>query len=77
MQYPVRSVEPLKKIFTDKESLVFVDNEKIFKEAMARENYDTYFVDKFRDDFGHCTVKGDRLLDENAANVILREFFGK
>jgi len=75
MQYPVRSVEPLKKIFKDKESLVFVDNEKIFKEAVARENYDEYFTDKFRDGFGHCTVKGNRLLAENAANVILKEFF--
>jgi len=75
MQYPVRSVEPLKKIFKDKKSPVFVDNEKIFKEAMARENYDKYFLDKFRKDFGHCTVTGNRLLAENAANVILKEFF--
>jgi len=77
MQYPVRSIEPLKKIFNDKESLVFVDNEKIFKEAVARENFDAYFTDRFRYDFGHCTVKGNRLLAENAANVILKEFFGK
>jgi len=75
MQYPVRSVEPLKKIFKSEESLVYVDNERIFKEAIARENYDKYFIDKSGDDFGHCTVKGDRLLAENAANVILKEFF--
>jgi len=77
IQYPMRSVEPLKKIFKDKESLVFVDNEKIFEEAVARENYEKYFIDRFGRNFGHCTVKGDRLLAENAANVILKEFFGK
>jgi len=77
MQYPVRSVESLKKIFKSKEGLVFVDNEQIFKEAIARENYDKYFTDNFGGDFGHCTIKCNRLLAENVANVILKEFFKK
>jgi len=77
MQYPVRNIEPLKKIFKSKEGLVFVDNEQIFKEAIARENYDKYFTDNFGGDFGHCTVKGNRLMAENVANVILKEFFKK
>jgi len=75
MQYPIRSVQPLKDIFKDKEGLVFVDNEQIFKEAVARENYEEYFIDKLGMDFGHYTAKGYELLAENAANVILKEFF--
>jgi len=77
MQYPLRSVEPLKKIFKNKEGLVFVDNEQIFKEAVARENYDKYFVDRFGKNFGHCTIEGNKLLAQNAANVILNEFLRK
>jgi len=77
MQYPIRSIEPLKKMFKDKEGLVFVDNEQIFKEAVARENYDKYFLNGFGWNFGHCTIEGNRLLAENAANVILKEFFRK
>jgi len=77
MQYPFRSVEPLKKIFKNKKNLVYVDNESIFKEAVVRESYEKYFTDRFGGDFGHTTVNGDRLLAANAANVIFKEFFGK
>jgi len=77
MQYPMRNVEPLKNLFRDKESLVFVDNEGIFKAAVARENYNKYFIDKFGGDFGHCTVIGNRLLAKNVAHTLFKEFFKK
>jgi len=77
MQYPILSVKPLKKIFHDKEGLVFVDNEKIFKEAVAKENYEKYFIDNDGGNFGRFTAKGNELLAENAAKVISKEFFGK
>lgn len=79
VQYPARSVEPFKKMFKDKEGIIFVDNEKIFKEAEALKqvNYNEYFKDMFGGDFGHCTRKGNRLLAENIANVILKECFNK
>ena len=32
-------------------------------------------MDMFGGDFGHCTVKGNRLLAENVARVILKEIF--
>jgi tetratricopeptide (TPR) repeat protein len=75
MQYPIRSVEPLKKIFAGQDGVIFVDNERIFQEAVARKNYWVYFRDMFAGDFGHCTNEGNRLLAENIADVILKEYF--
>jgi len=77
VQYPVRSVESLKKIFESREGIIFVDNEKVFKEALKKRSYKEYFTDIFGGDFGHCTYKGNRLLAGNIANVILKEVFGK
>jgi len=78
VQYPVRSIEPLKKIFHgDEEVIIFVDNEKIFKDALIQGKYTDYFIDSFGGDFGHCTDKGNRLLVKNIANAILKEVFGR
>jgi hypothetical protein len=57
--------------------IIFVDNKKVFKDAVKKDGYNTYFVDMFGGDFGHCTVKGNRLLAENIANTILKEVFHK
>jgi tetratricopeptide (TPR) repeat protein len=75
VQYPLRSVEALRKIFKDREGIIFVDNEKIFKEAVKRNGYHTYFTDSFAGDFGHCTPEGNYLLATNIAKVILKEIF--
>jgi tetratricopeptide (TPR) repeat protein len=78
VQYPMRSIEPLKKIFQGKEKrIVFVDNESIFRDAVKKDGYRAYFNDMFAGDFGHCTDKGNRLLAENIANTILKEVFHK
>lgn len=75
VQYPLRSVGPLKKIFEGFEGVIFVDNENIFKDALKKAGYREYFTDIFGGDFGHCTGKGNRLLAENIAQVILKEYF--
>ena len=75
VQYPVRNVEPLKRIFGKEEGVIFVDNENLFKEAVKRSSYKDYFIDMFGGDFGHCTQKGNELLAQNIAEVILREVF--
>jgi len=78
VQYPMRSIEPLKKIFEDNtDGIIFVDNEKTFKDAVHSSSYKKYFNDVFGGDFGHCTEKGNRLLAENIANVILKEVSGR
>ncbi|MFC2061444.1 tetratricopeptide repeat protein [Elusimicrobiota bacterium] len=77
VQYPVRKVESLKNIFQNKEDIIFVDNEMSFKNALKQEGYDAYFCDMFGKDFGHCTMKGNRLLAENIADVILEEIINR
>ncbi|MDD5080220.1 MAG: tetratricopeptide repeat protein [Candidatus Omnitrophica bacterium] len=71
-QYPMHSVESLKRIFSgDDGNIVFVDNSRIFKEAVGKEGYPAYFTDMFAGDFGHCTARGNRLLAQNIADTIL------
>lgn len=77
VQYPVRNVASLKKIFEGQKGVVFVDNEKIFKSAINKEGYSVYFIDIFGGDFGHCTNKGNKLLASNIAKAILKEVFRK
>lgn len=78
MSYPMQSTAPLKKIFADNpDGIIFVNNERIFKDAVWEKSYKAYFLDMFGGDFGHCTDKGNRLLAENIAGTILREAFGK
>ena len=78
VQYPMRPVESLKLMLgSSNENVAFVDNEKTFKEAVAKGRYEDYFSDSFGGDFGHCTPQGNRLLAENVADVILRQFFRK
>jgi tetratricopeptide (TPR) repeat protein len=73
MQYPVRSVEPLKKILSDNANygdIIFVSNEETFKEALRKCRYDEIFTDQFAGDFGHCTDKGNKMIAENLANAM-------
>ncbi|HTY44819.1 MAG TPA: hypothetical protein VMD52_02360, partial [Patescibacteria group bacterium] len=76
VQYPMRDIGPLRRAFQDnQEGIVFVDNEKPFKDAVKKDGYNTYFKDMFGGDFGHCTDKGNKLLAENIANAIVKEIF--
>ena len=71
VQDPLRSVEPLKRVFAGEPGVIFVDNESSFKEAVARESQRQYFRDMFAGDFGHCTEKGNFLLANHVSEVIL------
>jgi len=75
VQYPNRSVDPLKNIFKGKQGVIFVDNEKIFREAISKDGWKVYFQDAFAGDFGHCTPKGNKLLAGNVAKTILEEIY--
>jgi hypothetical protein len=70
-------VAPLKRIFDKDNGVIFVDNERVFKEAVKQSGYKEYFRDMFGGDFGHCTPKGNELLAQNIADVILKEVFSK
>jgi len=76
MQYPLRSVSKLKDIFIgEDQNIIFIDNEKIFKEALGHVSYKDLFLDQFAGDFGHCTVSGNKLIAKNLAKVILEQGF--
>jgi len=75
VQYPVRSLGSLKKLFETTKDIIFVDNEEIFNRALADESYQDYFDDNFGGEFGHATAKGNRLLAKNIADVISKEVF--
>ncbi|MFC1807714.1 tetratricopeptide repeat protein, partial [Candidatus Omnitrophota bacterium] len=77
VQYPMLSIESLKIVLEPKYGVVFVDNEKVFKSAVEKASYDEYFCDMFGGVFGHCTPKGNRLLANNIADVIVKEHFNK
>ncbi len=71
VQYPNLSAQSLKNMLGDTKGIILVDNEKSFKEAIGEESYESYFMDNFAGDFGHCTDKGNKLLARNIANAIL------
>ena len=77
MQYPVRSLKPLKEMFPVTDGIIFIDNEKVFKDVLKKNSYETLFKDNFGGEFGHCTDKGNKLLAQHIADVILKEVFNK
>jgi tetratricopeptide (TPR) repeat protein len=77
MQYPMRDVRLLKYVFDGDKDIVFVDNEKAFKDVVLKDGYGVYFRDSFAGDFGHCTDKGNQLLARNISDVLVREVFSK
>ncbi len=75
VQYPLQSVAVLKGLFEDTRGLVFVDNEKVFRDALENRAYYDLFDDRFAGDFGHATPEGNRLLAENIGRAVLEHFF--
>jgi len=77
IQYPTRSVLPLKRLLEFNQRVIFVDNEQVFKEAVKEKGYQYYFTDSFGGSFGHCTLEGNQLLAQNISEVILNQIFKK
>ncbi len=78
VQYAMRNIEPLKQIFPadQRQNVSFVDNERLFKDALKKYRFEQVFRDRFAGDFGHCTDLGNTMLAGNIARVILRDVFG-
>ncbi len=74
-QYPLRKLKSLIGIFDSTEGIIFVDNEDVFKNALENGKFEDYFIDNFAGNFGHCTPKGNYLLANNIADVLIKEFF--
>jgi len=68
MQYPVRSIAPLKQMLKNEEyyrQLTFVSNEDNFKNMLKIKKYNEIFRDQFAGDFGHCLYFGNKLIAKN------------
>lgn len=72
-QYPLWDIDLLKTILGNCEGCIFIDNNNIFKNSIKQRGYETYFIDRFAGDFGHCSKEGNRLLASNIADIILKE----
>jgi len=75
VQYPRRSIEPLKHMLGSSRQVIFVENKENFSKALAGSEYTRYFSDSFAGDFGHCTREGNHLIAQNLAEAIIRELF--
>ena len=74
MQYPTLDVDELKKMFKGDEEIIFVSNEENFKKVLVSSPYEEYFIDRVLQEsktFGHATKKGNQLIADNLAQVIL------
>jgi len=71
VQYPTRPLAPLVELVEWDDDVVFVDNEALFRDALATEPYDALFWDACFGDFGHTTERGSRLLAGNVARTVL------
>ena len=77
MQYAMRPLGPLKDMLDSREGIIFVDNEAVFKEALKDGRYEDYFIDRFAGDFGHCTPPGNKIIADNVADVLWKEYFSE
>lgn len=77
VQYPVRKVERLKKLIGSGEKIIFVDNETVFKDLLKMGSFDDYFVDYFAGNFGHFNSRSNRIVAEQIAQSIRKEYFNK
>ena len=71
MQYPVRSVKPLKAMLAGRPEIIFVSNEENFKEALRNRAVEEIFTDLFAGDFGHATDLSNKLIAENLAKTLI------
>ena len=76
IQYPMRSVDPLRAMVLQRDGIVFVDNEQSFEEAVRRDGFNALFVDHYGGDFGHTSRRGHELVARNTARVILEQYYG-
>lgn len=72
VQYPSLGIDSLEQMLSGNEGVIFVSNEENFEEALKKVERDDLFKDRGFG-IGHCTPKGNKLIAENVAGVILEE----
>ncbi len=77
VSYPSTGISSVREALSADDKVIFVDNENVFKDAVRKNGYKTYFMDNFAGAFGHCNDEGNRLLADNIARVLLETLFRK
>jgi lysophospholipase L1-like esterase len=70
MQYPLRNAGELELMLEGAGDVIVIDNDAVFREAVASRGYDALFVDRFAGDFGHCTSDGYALLADQLMDIV-------
>ena len=70
MQYPRKDVHELERAFPANSGIIFVGNAGNFGQALAHGRYWDYFIDANYKTWGHCTMKGNRLIAENLLSAL-------
>jgi len=72
MQYPLLSVESLRKLLNYRDDVTYLENRINFEEALLEAGYRDLFQDTFAGAFGHLSPRGNLLVAENVANTLAR-----
>ncbi|MBN1622048.1 MAG: tetratricopeptide repeat protein [Endomicrobiales bacterium] len=75
MQYPTMIIDPLKELLEPNEGIIFMSNKEMFEDAVNKEGSERYFYDVSSGDFGNFTIKGNKLIAKNIADVLEKEIF--
>ena len=52
------------------DTITYISNETLFKNALKDKPYNDLFTDQFGGDFGHCTNLGNTMIAENIINIL-------
>lgn len=72
MQYPLLSVESLRKLLDYREDLSYLENRTNFETALLDAKYLELFDDNFAGSFGHLSPRGNQLVAENVADALAK-----
>lgn len=70
MQYPLLSVESLRKLLDYRDDVTYLGNRENFEAALLDARYREIFEDNFAGSFGHLSPRGNRLVAENVADAL-------
>jgi len=70
MQYPLLSVESLRRLLDYREDLNYLENRTNFETALLDAKYRELFDDNFAGSFGHLSPRGNQLVAENVADAL-------
>jgi hypothetical protein len=73
MQYPVRNIDTLKKIFEGDDGITFISNQETFEKMLTKHKFSDLFVDDFAGNFGHATPLGNKTIATQIIKVLRDE----